>query len=110
LHQRDFRSDGFCWLQADAAPVNVYGFFRRGDIGREVLCVANFSPVVRENYRIGCPTLGRFHEILNTDSALFGGSGISNPPQDAVPTPWDGQMASLSLTLPPLGVVYLARH
>jgi len=109
LHQRDFRSDGFCWLQADAADVNVYGFFRRGDIGREVLCIANFSPVVRENYRIGCPTLGRFHEILNTDSARFGGSGISNAPQDAVPTPWDGQMASLSLTLPPLGVIFLAR-
>ncbi|MCL2179282.1 MAG: 1,4-alpha-glucan branching protein GlgB [Proteobacteria bacterium] len=110
LHQRDFRSDGFCWLQANAADVNTYAFFRRGDIGREIICVANLSPVIRENYRIGCPTLGRFHEILNTDWTRFGGSGVSNPPQDAAPTPWDGQMASLSLTLPPLGVVYLARH
>jgi 1,4-alpha-glucan branching enzyme len=109
LFETDFWSQGFQWVQADSADANVYAFVRRGrNAWREVLCVANFSPVVRHEYRVGVPAGGAWAEVLNTDAEEFGGSGVRNGVLLADPKPWDGQPGSLSLTLPPLGVVWLA--
>lgn len=105
LVERDFGHEGFQWLQADAADLNTYAFVRRGESpGSELVCVANFSPMVREGYRVGVPRAGRWREVLCTDDRAFAGSGVHNPAPIAEPIAWDGQAASLSLTLPPLAV------
>jgi len=110
LHESDFWAQGFQWVQADQANENVYSFIRRGkNPWREVLCVANLSPVVREEWRLGVPAGGWWGEILNTDATEFGGSGVSSGlPKKAEPRPWDGQPGSIAITLPPLAVVWLA--
>jgi 1,4-alpha-glucan branching enzyme len=109
LHETDFDSRGFQWIQADAADTNVYAFVRRGlNAWREVLVVANLSPVVRHGWRVGVPTGGYWTELLNTDRAEFGGSDLHNPPLKADREPWDNQPGSIELTLPPLSVVWLA--
>jgi 1,4-alpha-glucan branching enzyme len=110
LFEVDSGPSGFQWIQADSGDASVYAFVRRsGDGKRHVLCVANLTPVVRHSYRIGCPQPGLYRELLNTDAAQYGGSGVGNHGQvEAKPHPWDGQPASMELTLPPLAVVWLA--
>jgi 1,4-alpha-glucan branching enzyme len=109
LFETDFHPQGFQWIQADASEPSVYAFVRRGrNPWREIVCVANLTPVVRHDYRIGVPAGGWWGEILNSDDEQFGGSGVSNAPMKADRRPWDNQPGSLALTLPPLGVVWLA--
>ena len=92
---------------ATDAANSVYAFLRYGDDGdAPVLVVCNFTPVVREGYRIGVPREGRWVERLNTDAGVYGGSNVGNGGGVvAEPTPWHGRPASLSLTLPPLATV-----
>ena len=72
-----------------------------------VLVVVNFTPVPREGYRIGLPAPGRWAERLNTDAALYGGSGMGNlGGVEAVAEPWHGQPCSATLTLPPLATLF----
>ncbi|MHB1570345.1 MAG: alpha amylase C-terminal domain-containing protein, partial [Solirubrobacteraceae bacterium] len=79
-----------------------------GDGRRLLAMVANLSPVPREGYRLGLPRVGRWREILNTDSELYGGSGVGNlGVVQAEPVPWHGQPFSAPVTLPPLAVVWL---
>jgi 1,4-alpha-glucan branching enzyme len=69
----------------------------------------NLSPVVREGWRVGLPQAGAWHELLNTDSRFYGGSDIGNGLGiEAEPTRWHEQRWSAEITLPPLGVVWLA--
>ncbi|MDP1824482.1 MAG: 1,4-alpha-glucan branching protein GlgB [Archangium sp.] len=108
LFESDFWPQGFQWVQADAAADNVYIFVRRGhNAWREIVCVANMSPVVRQ-WRVGVPGGGWWAEILNTDAAEFGGSNVLNAPLKAEHKSWDGQPASVVITLPPLAVCWLA--
>ncbi len=108
LFEGDFWPQGFQWVQADATQENVYVFVRRGhNAWREVVCVANLSPVVRE-WRVGVPGGGWWAEILNTDASEFGGSGVVNAPQKAVPHAHEGQPGSIVVRLPPLGVAWWA--
>jgi len=66
----------------------------------------NFTPVVRENYRIGVPSGGFWREILNSDATAYGGSGHGNLGGiEASPVPASGRYHSLNATLPPLGIV-----
>ena len=72
-----------------------------------MLVVVNFTPVPREGYRIGLPAPGRWAERLNTDAALYGGSGMGNlGGVEAVAEPWHGQPCSATLTLPPLATLF----
>jgi len=74
-----------------------------------VACLANFSAVPHEKYRIGLPAPGRWVEVINTDSAAYGGSGVGNlGAVEAVAEPWHGRPASAVVRLPPLGVLWLA--
>ena len=108
LFESDFWPQGFQWVQADAAADNVYIFVRRGhNAWREIVCVANLSPIVRQ-WRVGVPGGGWWAEILNTDAAEFGGSNVINAPLKAEARSCDGQPASVVITLPPLGVCWLA--
>jgi 1,4-alpha-glucan branching enzyme len=108
LYDADNEPLGFQWLQPDAAASNVLAFVRRSrQPGRHVVCVANLSPVVRENYRVGFPMQGRYSEVLNSDAGEYGGSGVGNHGQIHTDGQhWDGQPASAVLTLPPLSVVW----
>ena len=79
-----------------------------GFIDDAMVVVCNFTPVIRDGYRIGVPAAGYYREVLNTDSEVYGGSNAGNQGGAwAVPSPHAGRPFHLSLRLPPLGVVYL---
>src|SRR6266496_3869144 len=74
-----------------------------------IACVANFAGEPHIGYRIGLPQAGRWREVINTDAAVYGGSGVGNMGViDAVEEPWHGRPASAVLAVPPLGVLWLA--
>ncbi len=110
LWEVDFEPAGFRWLEANDADANVIAFLRRSRDGeRLVVCACNFSPVRRTGYRVGFPRGGRWRELLNTDDERYGGGGVGNPvPVAAEAKPWHDQPYSTEVTLPPLGVVWLA--
>jgi 1,4-alpha-glucan branching enzyme len=109
LYEVDFEPSGFRWLEANDAPNNVLAFARVDESGEKpVVCVLNLSPVPRYEYRVGMPICCRWEELLNTDSAFYGGSGVGNlGAVEAEAVPWHDQPFSALLTLPPLGVVWL---
>jgi 1,4-alpha-glucan branching enzyme len=118
LHQLDFDPAGFEWVDANDWEQSVISFMRHNrERQGSVLVVANFTPVVRESYRVGVPARGMWRELLNSDAQDYGGSGVGNMGEvKARPIPSHGRPYSLSLTLPPLGVLFLqsadlaARH
>ena len=107
LYETDFSSSGFEWVDCKDSQRSIISFLRRGrDTNNQLLFVCNFTPVVRQNYRIGVPCDGYWKEILNSDAALYGGSGQGNlGGLTAVPLPIHGRRFSLNMTLPPLGIV-----
>ncbi len=109
LWEADGDPTGFRFIDADNADDNVIAFMRIApQRGRRIICVCNFSPVVRERYRVGVPAAGLYREILNTDSNLYGGGNIGNAGAVMTElTAHHGLDFSLSLTLPPLGVIWL---
>jgi len=107
LHTMDFNSAGFEWVDCKDFQRSVISFLRRGqNPGGQLLFVCNFTPVVRQNYRVGVPLEGYWKEILNSDAPLYGGSGQGNfGGLSTVPLPIHGRPFSLNMTLPPLGIV-----
>ncbi|MGP3972650.1 1,4-alpha-glucan branching enzyme [Streptomyces sp. 8N114] len=109
LWEQDTEPAGFSWVLADAAEDNVLAFLRFATDGSPLLSVSNFSPVVREGYRLGVPDRWEgWREVLNTDAARYGGSGVGN----AEPLPGEGHSAhgrpaSVTPVLPPLATVWL---
>jgi 1,4-alpha-glucan branching enzyme len=110
LWQDDFTPGGFRWLEPNDALNNVLAYMRvPRDGDRCIVCAANLSPVPRERYRIGLPSAGKWNELVNTDSVYYGGSGIGNMGEVAAEErPWHDQPYSAEVTLPPLGVLWLA--
>ncbi|MFN8051550.1 MAG: 1,4-alpha-glucan branching protein GlgB [Acidimicrobiales bacterium] len=113
LWSGDHRDDGFEWIIGDDAEQSVIAFERRAAGGeRPVVVIANFTPVVRRDYRVGVPLTGSWTEVLNGDDAEFGGSGVSavgaggSTPAEAIAA--HGRSTSIVVTLPPLSVVVLA--
>ena len=108
MHQRDFDADGFEWVDNHDWENSVLAFLRKGvQANDDVLVVCNFTPEPRSNYRVGVPRAGYWREVLNSDSREYGGSGMGNlGGVDSAPTPASGRYHSLSLTLPPLAVLY----
>ncbi|MGE5619319.1 MAG: 1,4-alpha-glucan branching protein GlgB [Sphingomonadaceae bacterium] len=109
LHLLDFDPAGFEWISEEDAEHSVLAFLRRGrEAGDVVLVACNFTPVPRHNYRVGVPSDGFWVELLNSDSPRYGGSGQGNlGGVEATPIPFHGRPYSLSLTLPPLGVLFM---
>jgi len=109
LWEVDFSHEGFLWLEPNDAMSNVLAWIRISREGtRKLVCVANLSPVPRDGYRVGLPSAGSWLEVLNTDSAYYGGGGVGNlGAVEAEERGWHGQPYSAELTLPPLGVVWL---
>jgi 1,4-alpha-glucan branching enzyme len=108
LYEVDFEGDGFQWIDFRDVDNSIVSFFRRAKNPEDcVVVVANFTPVPREGYRVGVPLPGFYRELLNSDSALYGGSNTGNAggvPSE--PTAWQGQPYSVMLTIPPLGVMF----
>ena len=109
LWERDFDSEGFQWIQGGDVENNVAAFLRwSADRSRVVACIANLSPIPRPDYRVGLPAGGRWREILNTDSEAFSGSNTGNGGGVwAGDEGWHWLPHSASVTLPPLGVLWL---
>ncbi|MFG2024238.1 1,4-alpha-glucan branching enzyme [Streptomyces sp. NPDC048825] len=109
LWERDTDPSGFSWVTGDAAEDNVFAFLRFDAAGSPLLVVSHFSPVVRHEYRVGVPAdIPAWHEVLNTDSAQYGGSDVTSPdPLKPDAQGWHGRPASIRLTLPPLSTVWL---
>jgi 1,4-alpha-glucan branching enzyme len=111
LWERDHEPTGFQWLDADDAMHSVYAFLRWGHAGGQaVACVANFTPVPRQGYRVGLPWAGEWEVLVDSDAGQFGGSGY----RGAAPTvsatadvAWQSQPVSALIDLPPLGVTWL---
>ena len=109
LWARDHDPSGFGWIDANDTSSNVFSFWRAAPDGTLLACVVNFSAVPHERYRLGLPRAGRWQELLNTDAAAYGGSGVGNLGEVATePLPWHGQPASVTLRVPPLGALWLA--
>ena len=111
LHELDFAPSGFEWISANDSDNSVVAFIRRGtDRSHAMLCVSNFTPVVRHDYRLGAPGPGIYREKINTDSEYYGGSNVGNPfgLVEAEQIPSHGQGWSVTLTLPPLSTLLLA--
>ncbi len=111
LYENDYSWEGFSWIDLHDAQRSVLAFSRHApSSGDSLFVVCNFTPVVRHQYRLGVPTAGHYHEILNSDAQEFGGSGIVNSPQlEATATPSHEQPFSIEFTLPPLGVIYIKK-
>ena len=110
LWEQDGSPEGFGWLVGDDAANNVLAFVRYGSSSdaEPLVCVTNFSPVPRHGYVIGLPSTGTWEEVLNTDAETYGGSGVGNlGAVEATDEPSHGQPASASITIPPLGTVWL---
>ena len=109
LHELDFTTSGFRWLECEDAELSVIAFLRLDSAGAALLVACNFTPVPRSGYRVGVPHGGRWRECLNSDARDYGGSGQGNlGALDAVASGAHGYPWSLLLHLPPLAVVMLA--
>jgi 1,4-alpha-glucan branching enzyme len=109
LFDTDFDWSGFQWIDFSDAEQSVIAFLRRGkDPSHPVICVCNFTPVPRHEYRIGVPDPGWYRELLNSDAVIYGGSSLGNRGGvQAQAIPSHGLPYSLSLTLPPLSILFL---
>lgn len=104
----DFDWQGFSWIDCRDTENSVLAFIRKAKDGAFVVAISNFTPEVRHGYRVGMPKAGIYREILNSDDALFGGSGVKNEGTlRTEATPWHERAQSLALTLPPLATIYL---
>jgi 1,4-alpha-glucan branching enzyme len=107
LHRLSFSGPGFDWIDCNDATQSVLAYLRQ-DGERFLVVVLNFTPVVREDYRVGVPEEGCYREVFNSDSHYYHGSNVSNGTHIiAEPKSWMGRPASLTLTLPPLAGIVL---
>lgn len=109
LWQRDTDPRGFAWIDGGAAEDNAFSFVRYDADGSPLIAVSHFSPVVRQDYRIGVPDGPQaWVEIINTDADRYGGSDVRNEgPLKPEAVPAHGRDTSITLTLPPLATVWL---
>ena len=108
LFEADTDPSGFSWIEVDNAAENIVAFRRTSPAtGKEIICVSNFSPVIREAHRVGLPRKGTYKQLLNTDNEKYcgGGFGVVKTIR-AEKTPWQGMEYSAAITLPPLGTLW----
>jgi 1,4-alpha-glucan branching enzyme len=108
LHEHDCEPEGFQWLVGDDSANSVFAWLRFDSQKRPMLVIGNFTPIPQHDYRVGVPEGGQWLELFNSDSEIYGGSGVGNSGAvmaDEISS--HGQPASLNLKLPPLGMVIL---
>ena len=108
LHELDFSQEGFSWIDCHDADQSVVSFQRRARDGSFVVVVLNFTPVPRQGYQIGVPAGGTYREVVNSDSAYYGGSNLGNAGLIGTSgVSWMGLPDSLVIDLPPLAGLVL---
>ena len=109
LYQKDFTFEGFEWIDCNDTESSTLAWLRKGSSPDDmVLVLCNFTPVPRDNFRVGVPRGGQWRERLNSDAQDYGGGGIGNfGVVEAAPLPAHGRNHSLTLRLPPLAVLFL---
>ena len=109
MYEVDFNYEGFEWLDFRDTDASMISFLRKAKDPRDHLVfICNFTPVVRNGYRIGVPEAVLYREVFNSDSHLFGGSNVGNGGcANGFAVGSHGQPASVTITVPPLGVLVL---
>jgi 1,4-alpha-glucan branching enzyme len=109
LHELDFDPAGFSWIDVTDSEQSVVSLMRRSQNPNDLVIGAfNFTPIPRHNYQLGVPVSGHWRELLNSDASIYGGSGMGNlGGVHAAPIAKHGHMHSITLTLPPLGAIFL---
>jgi len=112
LHETDFDHAGFEWVDFGDQEQSVISFLRRSRKTMDVfLAVFNSTPVARFNYRVGVPEGGWWREVLNSDATEYGGDGFGNSGgTEGIDVPTHGRRHSISLTLPPLGLLVFKKN
>ncbi len=111
MYEADYQPQGFVWLDYEDGDRSILAFMRRNlDKTKHILCVSNFTPLPRDNYRLGVPEAGEYEVVVNTDSEYYWGSnydvGFSFTAQA---NEWQGQAFSIEFSLPPLATLYLRK-
>jgi 1,4-alpha-glucan branching enzyme len=108
MYELDFDPAGFAWIDGNDSEASVLSFLRYAQDGSCLLVVANFTAMPRNNYWVGVPKAGHWRERINSDAALYGGSGVGNLGGcDSAPVSAHGYFHALKLQLPPLGLLVL---
>ncbi len=107
LHLNDVRSEGFQWIEADDTDRSTIAFLRSAEGHRPVLVLANFTPEVWHDYRVGVPTGGRWTTLACSDASEFGGSGQVPGDLHADSIPIQGMPHSIVLSVPPMSVTFM---
>jgi len=112
LHLLDIESRGFEWVDANDSDNSILSFLRRSDNPEDtILVVLNFTPVPRQDYRVGVPQCGFWRELLNSDAEMYGGSNLGNGGGvQSEPVAAHGRQCSINLLVPPLAALYLKRQ
>ncbi|MES9845555.1 MAG: alpha amylase C-terminal domain-containing protein, partial [Candidatus Sedimenticola sp. 6PFRAG5] len=111
LYEVEFTDNGFEWIDCHDASQSILSYQRKARDGSFVVVILNFTPIPRENYRIGVPAEGSYREVFNSDSSYYGGSNLGNSGLvQSEPQTWMGLPQSIKLTLPPLGALVLQRN
>ncbi len=107
LWELDNDDRGFRWINADDTEKSLYSFIRMDSTGKNNLAVViNFTPVQRDDYRMGLPKAATCSLVLNSDETKYGGIGVHIPKKiKAKKQEWDNQPYSIGFTLPPFGAV-----
>ncbi len=107
--QVDFDWNGFQWIDPNDNNNSIVSFIRKAEDSNDfVIAISNFTPEVREDYRIGVPAKGSYIEVFNSDDKAFGGSGVGNAGEiQSQDKPWHNREQSISITVPPLATIYL---
>ena len=108
LHELDFQSEGFSWIDCNDAEKSVLSYQRRAQNGSSAIVTLNLTPLPRKHYRIGLPEQRPYREVLNSDSAYYAGSNLGNAGLiQAEAMPWMGLPYSAEIELPPLAGIIL---
>ncbi len=109
LWQDDDSWAGFQWISNDDYKQSIIAFRRIDDEKNEIITVCNFVPVARNEYRIGVPEKGTYHEVLNSTSSKFGGEGMTNPSIKAEKIPMHGYDYSINIKIPALSAIFFSK-
>jgi 1,4-alpha-glucan branching enzyme len=107
LYEIDFDGAGFEWIDYGDRDSSVLSWIRRDRSGGFVIVVSNFTPITRENYKLGVPVSGTYAERLNTDSERYGGSGAGNTDLRTTGQERHGRPDSINVRLPALATLIL---
>ena len=108
LYEKQFSPEGFQWIDYGDHENSILTYIRKGhDEKNDLIVACNFTPILRENYRIGIHKKGKLKEILNSDAKAYGGGGNLNSSIKTSTKAWNGYKNSAEITIPPLGIVIL---